>query len=131
MIQNTIQTITCAVWVLLASPIAAAITPRWWYYLGAILAVVVLVLSVFLLPETKYTRSVLSYQNSSSYGAEDELKRVPSQPIFCTERPPLDLSRYEPRTLKSDMRLWVDKPDWKTFWLVYKVSKTMQLLDHD
>ncbi|PSK42888.1 hypothetical protein B9Z65_6842 [Elsinoe australis] len=120
MIQNTIQTITCAVWVLLASPIAAAITPRWWYYLGAILAAVVLVLSVFLLPETKYTRSVLSYQNSSSYGAEDELKRVPSQPIICTERPPLDLSRYEPRTLKSDMRLWVDKPDWKTFWLVYK-----------
>ncbi|KAF4551080.1 Hypothetical protein D9617_14g075360 [Elsinoe fawcettii] len=126
MIQNTIQTITCAIWVLLASPIAAAITPRWWYYLGAILAAVVLVASVFLLPETKYTRSLLSYQNTASAGADTDLERVPSQPIICTERPPLDFNRYEPRTLRSDMRLWIGKPDWSEFWKVF--THTFELL---
>ena len=117
MIQNAIQTTLNAIWVLCASPIADRITPQGWYFLGAGLATVQFILSIFLLPETKYQRPIESFQEESSRTSEgnSSLESGPQEPSsgnLVTVRPPLDFTRFAPRTWKSDMRLWVDKPEW-------------------
>jgi len=118
MIQQTVQVILSCIWVLLASPIAGKITPEGWYYLGAGLSGVQLILSIFFLPETKYKRPLEAYQEntdskSSSSDPEGTNKGpAPFSKHASTERSPLDFINYAPRTLRSDMRLWVGKPQW-------------------
>ncbi|KAL4862696.1 hypothetical protein BDV12DRAFT_207056 [Aspergillus spectabilis] len=128
--QQAIQVSLTSVWVLFAGEIAEAITPEWWYGLGAILAGAQLLLAFFFLPETKYERSLASFQASDSgeeTDAADQKKTDAGGGIaMCTERPPLDFERYAPRTWKSDMRLWVGKPDWYKVWEVLR--QTFELL---
>lgn len=118
MIQQTVQVILSCIWVLFASPIAGKITPEGWYCLGAGLSGVQLILSVFFLPETKYERPLEAYQentHSESSSSDPEGKNKGPAPFSkhaSTERPPLDFINYAPRTLRSDMRLWVGKPQW-------------------
>lgn len=133
MIQNAIQTSLNAVWVLCASPIANAITPEGWYGLGAGLAVLQFVLSIFLLPETKYERSLESFQESnrtnpsaSSPSDDGQLHDSATAPQLVTIRPPLDYDRFLPRTWRSDMRLWIGTPEWKRGFEVLK--NTFELL---
>ncbi|KAE8383078.1 major facilitator superfamily domain-containing protein [Aspergillus bertholletiae] len=130
--QQAIQVCLTTVWVLFASPIAEAITPQWWYGLGAILAGALFVAAFFLLPETKYDRSLSAYQEESSSSDEMPTECCPddkpkhSEPGLCTERPELDFTNYAPRTFRSDLRLWIGKPDWMKVWEVLK--QTMELL---
>lgn len=117
MLQQSIQTIATAVFVLFASPIAEAITPGWWYGLGACLSGASLVMAFFFVPETKYHRSRSSYQeNSSDTGSEKEDLTV------ATERPELDFVNYEARTWRSDLRLWVGAPEWRKGMETFLVS---------
>lgn len=128
MIQQTIQVILCAVWVVLASPIAGAITPQWWYGLGAILAAIQLVITIFFLPETKYERSLESFQETSRphHDVEDPSGRQETL-IPGTVRPEIDTVRYAPRTWRSDMALWIGKPDWMKAFIVLKQTFTVLL----
>ena len=121
MYQQTIQVIATAIWVCFAGPIAESIGPNWWYNLGAILAAVLLVLTFFLVPESKYERPIEAYQETASHSNSHDLEKTMSRPVVCTHRPALDLTRHAPRTWKSDMRLWVGKPSLKEFLQVYKV----------
>ncbi|KAH6951795.1 hypothetical protein FAVG1_09396 [Fusarium avenaceum] len=105
MIQQTIQTILTAIFVIFAGPIAEAITPEWWYGLGAILSAVSLVAAFFFVPETKYHRPKSSFQSGGS--SDDEAVIV-----VCTERPELDYVNFAPRTFRSNLRLWVGAPEW-------------------
>lgn len=116
MIQQTVQVSLTTVWVLFASPIAEAITSEWWYGLGGILAGVQLLLAFLLVPETKYERPLASFQESGSDSGSGG-RRV------CTERPPLDTVNFAPRTLRSDLRLWVGTPDWQLGWRTFRVSR--------
>lgn len=127
--QQAIQVSLTAVWVLFASEIANAITPQWWYGLGAILAGAQLVLAFFFLPETKYERSLASFQEGES-GDDTDVSETSKngEPGVCTERPPLDFERFAPRTWKSDMRLWVGKPDWMKVWEVLRVHHLPYIL---
>lgn len=104
MVQQTVQVILTTIWTLFAGPIAEAITPRWWYGLGAVLAGVQFLVTLFFIPETKYDRSMAAFQEAPSDGSVDV--------TLCTERPPLDFVNYPARTWRSDMRLWVGTPDW-------------------
>lgn len=113
MVQQTVQVILTAVVVLFAGPIAEAITPQGWYGLGAGLAGLQLILSIFLLPETKYHRSASAFQEASS--SSDEIDK----PQRSTQRVPLDLINFAPRTWRSDMRLWVGEPEWKKGWQTF------------
>ncbi|KAI4592370.1 hypothetical protein KJ359_011310 [Pestalotiopsis sp. 9143b] len=113
MIQQTVQVILTAVVVLFAGPIAEAITPQGWYGLGAGLAGLQLILSIFLLPETKYHRSASAFQEASS--STDEIDK----PQRSTQRVALDLVNFAPRTWRSDMRLWVGEPEWKKGWQTF------------
>ncbi|KAE8362251.1 major facilitator superfamily domain-containing protein [Aspergillus caelatus] len=130
--QQAIQVCLTTVWVLFASPIAEAITPQWWYGLGAVLAGALCVLTFFLLPETKYERSLSAYQEESSSGDEMPMEGFndgkPNHPetAACTERPELDFVNYTPRTFKSDLRLWIGKPEWFKIWEVLR--QTAELL---
>ncbi|KAJ5355392.1 uncharacterized protein N7496_012604 [Penicillium cataractarum] len=112
MLQQSIQTIATAIFVLFASPIAEAITPQWWYGLGACLSGASLVLAFFFVPETKYHRSRSSYQESSSTEGLDESSEKEAHTV-ATERPALDYVNYEARTWRSDLRLWVGSPEWR------------------
>ena len=115
MIQQTIQTIATAVFTIFAGPIAEAITPEWWYGLGAILSGVCLLCTIFFVPETKYPRSNASYQASGS--SDDEATIT-----VCTERPELDYVNFAPRTWRSDMRLWIGEPEWNKVVEIFTVS---------
>lgn len=139
MIQQTIQVILTAVWTVFAGPIAGAITPQWWYGLGAVLAGVQFVLAVFFVPETKYYRPMSSFQESTSASSpnknadDDENNAATPSDIhssetgkaaaigttMCTERPPLDFVNFAPRTWRSDMRLWVGDVEWRRGWQVF------------
>jgi hypothetical protein len=124
MIQQTIQTIAVAIFVLFASPIAEAIGPQWWYGIGCCLCGVCFVISLFFVPETKYYRPQSSYQETTAEGDSDssgEGYRI------HTERPALDFDRYEARTFQSSMRLWIGKPEWGKAWVVFKDAWTMIL----
>ncbi|KAL4863077.1 hypothetical protein BDV12DRAFT_206833 [Aspergillus spectabilis] len=126
--QQAIQVSLTAVWVLFAGEIANAITPQWWYGLGAALAGAQLLLAFFFVPETKYERSLASYQESDAGEETDTASQMKKDAGvgMCTERPPLDFERYPSRTWKSDMRLWVGKPDWWKVWEVLR--QTFELL---
>lgn len=110
MIQQTVQVVISATWTLCASPIAEAVSPSWWYGLAAAISVVQFLMAVFFLPESKYHR-----------GHESATDARSQRPEACTQRPPLDFVKFKARTWKSDMRLWVDKPEWHRAGEVLKV----------
>ena len=134
MIQQTVQVIMTTVWTVFASPIAANITPQWWYGLGACLAGFQLILTFFFLPETKYQRSLEAYQEVESESSDDEESSPKSDEghpdhhaIIATSRPALDTVNYPPRTFRSDLRLWVGKPEWSKIPLIFKQTFTVIL----
>ncbi|KAF5707533.1 HOL1-like transporter [Fusarium globosum] len=120
MIQQTIQTILTAIFVIFAGPIAEAITPEWWYGLGAILSGVSLVLAFFFVPETKYYRPKAAYQAGGSSDDENVVE-------VCTVRPELDYVNFAPRTFRSDMRLWVGKPEWNKIVEIFTQTFSLML----
>ncbi|KAJ5930867.1 hypothetical protein N7466_006360 [Penicillium verhagenii] len=116
MVQQSVQTIATAIFVLFASPIAAAITTRWWYGLGACLAGVSFIMAFSFVPETKYYRPQSSYQENSSTEASDEEhgdQVTKGSHHIVVEKPALDFDLYEARTWRSDLRLWVGSPEWR------------------
>ncbi|CZT18286.1 related to transporter protein HOL1 [Ramularia collo-cygni] len=110
--QSAIQTIVSAVLVIFASPIASKVGPGKWYILGGGLAATILVLSIFLVPETKYDRSLAAYGQITEEDLSKPATTAALLPVRMSERPAMDLSRYKPRTLRSDMTLFKSKPDW-------------------
>ncbi|CAI4215903.1 unnamed protein product [Parascedosporium putredinis] len=119
MIFTAAGNILTTIFTLLTSYIGAAIGAKGWYSIGAGVAGLVLIISVFLLPETKYERPLSAYQgrdatvSTFAAGAEDpQQASYPIQRIATTDVRELDLVNYKPRTLASDMRLFVNKPDW-------------------
>jgi hypothetical protein len=127
MVQQTIQTIATAVLVLFASPIAGAITPEWWYGLGACLSGLSLIMAFVFVPETKYFRPRSSFQeNKSTEGLGEESDEHVSKRTHkvVTHRPALDFVTYEARTWRSDLRLWIGSPEWrmgmKTFFVSFE-----------
>ncbi|RHZ52900.1 uncharacterized protein CDV56_101396 [Aspergillus thermomutatus] len=103
--QQAIQVSLTAVWVLFAGPLPKRLR---------------------LSGETKYDRSAAAYQeDTSSQDAFDDEKQSALHGLWTT-RPPLDFESYEARTWKSELRLWVGRPDWHRVWEV--LEQTFQLL---
>ncbi|CAI7572239.1 hypothetical protein N7533_004266 [Penicillium manginii] len=132
MLQQAIQVLLTTIWVLFASPISGAITPQGWYYLGAGMAALQFVVALLWLPETKYDRNLSAYQedvsSDDSTEAVDLEADIPDKAkvTLCKEKPPLDFVNYAPRTWRSDMRLWVGKPEW--YKAVEVLKQTFELL---
>lgn len=115
--QSAVQTILSAIYILCASPIASAIGPENWYNLGAGLCGVNFILSILWVPESRYSRSLAAYGQSIEEGGEGQESRATiAAPVRVSERPALDLVNYLPRTIWSDMRIFVDDSDWKEGW---------------
>jgi hypothetical protein len=122
--QSASQTVLSAVLIICASPLAGAIGPGNWYVLGAGLSAVTMILSIFWVPESRYDRSLAAYgQFDEAESGEANLSTViESLPVKLSQRPALDTTRYEPRTLRSDMRIFVGKADWMEGWYGLVVS---------
>jgi hypothetical protein len=127
--QSASQTVLAALLIISASPIAGAIGPGNWYVLGAGLSAATFVLSIFFVPESRYDRSLAAYgQLDEHEGDEADIARAAvSRPVKLSDRPALDTVRYQPRTLKSDMRLFVSKADWVEGWYGLIVSPLHKL----
>ncbi|KAL3419174.1 major facilitator superfamily transporter [Phlyctema vagabunda] len=118
---SSFQTIISGTLIILTSYIATSIGWRAWYYLFAGFSGLVLVLAIFFVPETKYIRPLAAYEgeavgNNSAdrmvVGSDLEDSKQPE--IFMTTKDEriLDSVNYLPRTLKSNMAVFVHKADW-------------------
>lgn len=131
MVQQAIQVLMTTVWVLFASPIAGAITPEGWYFLAAGLAVLQFFVALLWLPETKYDRNLSAYQEDVSGDSSTDIVDLEAEVSdkkkvsLCKEKPPLDYINYAPRTWRSDMRLWIGKPEWRKAIEVLKVCLSL------
>lgn len=126
---TAISNILTSILTLLTSYIAASIGVSGWYGLGTGLAGVVFICSIFFVPETKYDRPIAAYQGKGSSVSQfagqtgdarsesDDASPVGTsylvRRISTTDPRELDTVNYKPRTLASDMRLFVNKPDWE------------------
>lgn len=119
-----LQTAINSVYCLFASPIAGAIGAPNWYILGVGLSAATLVVSIFLVPETRYSRSLAAYGQDTEDEVGAPQKGTTAKPMTLSERPALDFERYPPRTLWSDMRLIVGKPDWSEGLYAIRVCRT-------
>lgn len=126
-----LQTCINSVYCLFASPIAGAIGAPNWYILGVGLSAATLVLSIFLVPETRYLRTLAAYGQDSEGEAGATQQGTNTKPMTLSERPALDFARYPPRTLWSDMRLIVGKPDWSEGLYAVRVCSLSLLLFHE
>ncbi|KAK5746240.1 hypothetical protein LTR17_000975 [Elasticomyces elasticus] len=125
--QAAMQLSITAVYCLFASPIAGAIGPGNWYILGVGLGAGVLLLSIVWVPETRYTRALAAYgQEVEPVTSEEGKPKEEPKPMRVSERPVLDFVTYPARTLRSDLRLFVGKPDWSEG--VYALRNTFQVL---
>ncbi|KAI9661858.1 MAG: hypothetical protein M1821_009097 [Bathelium mastoideum] len=116
MVSSATQTILAAIYVLCASPIAGAITPGGWYGLGGGLSFLQLILSVFWVPESQYHRplSALKGEGTAIHSTnEDGTKPQVTEPVSIGSRPELDYVNFAPRTLWSDMQIFVNPPRWR------------------
>lgn len=95
------------------------------YILGAGMAAVCFVLSIFWVPESKYDRSLVAYGQITEAVAEGKLEDEASapRPVRMSERPVFDLATYKPRTIWSDMRVFAVKPDWPEGFFAFVVSR--------
>ena len=121
MIFTAAGNILTTAFTIVTSYIAKGIGARGWYGLGSGLAGAIMIVSIFFLPETKYDRPLSAYQGQAgqvSTFATSEGEERPGA-IYATARlstldtVELDFVNYKPRTLASDMRLFVNKPDWE------------------
>jgi len=110
--------------IILTSYIAATVGWRAWYYIFAGFSGLVLVLAIFFLPETKYVRPLIAYKgttiqrgNPSSlvtrHDSDPENQKDISRVLTVNDTRVLDTVNYLPRTMASDMRLFVNASDWK------------------
>ena len=97
--QSAVQTVLSAVYIICASPIAGAVGPSNWYYLGSGLCAATFIASIFWVPESKYDRPMTAYgQFSAEEGGELEGSRATAPlPAKLSERPPLDFTKFLPR----------------------------------
>ncbi|KAF7455593.1 MFS general substrate transporter [Pyrenophora tritici-repentis] len=123
--QSAIQTVLSAGLTIAASPLAGAVGPANWYRLGAGFSAVTLILSIFLVPESRYPRSLVAYGQSSEFDGVEQVQTT-AAPVRLSERPALDTTKYPPRTIRSDMRLFVGEFDWVEGW--YGFVHTFQIL---
>lgn len=104
---------------LLTSYIGKGIGSEGWYGLGAGIAGIIFAVSIFFLPETKYSRPISAYQGNSSivstFGADegDGTTTYTAYRISVNAEREFDYVNFKPRTLASDMRLFTNKPDWE------------------
>lgn len=125
---TAMQNILTSILTLFTSYIAASITVRGWYGLGTGLIGLVFLGAVVFVPETRYDRPLTAYQGQSASvshwvgrtGKDNDedndnpiVARYIVRRVTTTDSRELDTINYKPRTLASDMRLFVNQPDWE------------------
>ncbi|RDW87857.1 hypothetical protein BP5796_03551 [Coleophoma crateriformis] len=119
---STIQTAISGTLILLTSYIAATIGWRAWYYLFAGFSGLVLVFVALFVAETKYDRPLVAYkgadtaESASGLPTQDEIDpealKGAHDIITVSDERIIDSVNYPPRTMLSNTRIFVNKPDW-------------------
>ncbi len=131
MLFTAIQATLSAVLTLVASYIGTAVGGGGWYYTGTGLSVFTLLISVWAVPETKYERPMSAYQGETTrfshfLQAKDSKQKEGAttfevlERISTTEQRQFDLAKYKPRTIASDMQIFLYKADWTEGWRCVK-----------
>ncbi|PQE06758.1 major facilitator superfamily transporter protein [Rutstroemia sp. NJR-2017a BBW] len=119
---SSIQTVISGTLIITTSYIVSTIGWRAWYYLFAGLSSVILIMAIFLVPETKYVRPLTAYKGTANEndntrnlvpGSDPENPKQFRQIMTVNDQRILDTVNYLPRTLRSDMRLFINKADWR------------------
>ena len=123
MIFTAFSNIMTTIFSLLTSYIGKGIGPEGWYGLGAGLSGLIFLVSIFFVPETKHDRPLAAYQGagvkvsvfapSGEDNGEQQHASYTVRRMSTLDPRELDLVNFKPRTLASDMRLFVYKPDWE------------------
>ncbi|KAK6829011.1 hypothetical protein RU639_003744 [Aspergillus parasiticus] len=109
----------------------AALGLRWWYGFYAIASAVVLLVGYFAVPETKYNRPLAAYKGDlaaiesmgklKTSGSRPDTEGSPDIARFTTQdQQRIDNVNFQPRTLRSDLRLMTGKPEWERLVICYK-----------
>ncbi|PVH82704.1 major facilitator superfamily transporter [Cadophora sp. DSE1049] len=118
---SSFQTIISGTLIILTSYIASTIGWRAWYYLFAGFSGLVLILAIFFVPETKYVRPLAAYEGmgalkdlseSTVVRSDVESPKQVQQFMTVHDKRVLDTANFLPRTLASDMALFVNEADW-------------------
>lgn len=125
--QMAIQTAINSVYTLFASPIAGAIGPANWYNLGVGLAGLTLLVSIPYVPESRYRRTLAAYGQDPEGEFSADTKATTMKPMTLADRPALDFETYPARTIWSDMRLIVGKPEWSEGLYAIRVCQTFSI----
>ena len=107
---------------------------RSWYGLLAAMAGASLILGFVFVPETYYDRPAeawgakdsLSSTREDLLDAENNNVNLNTKKITEETRRSVDLANYPPRTLSSDLRVFVMKPDWSC--VLRTLKQAVQLL---
>lgn len=114
---------------LMTSYIGNAIGADGWYFLGAGLSSFLFIISLVLIPETKYLRPLSAYQGETTRishwvkaadGEQGETTYEILRRQTTNDRREMDLAKYKPRTIGSDLRIFVYQPDWTESWRCVK-----------
>ncbi|KAF1970880.1 MFS general substrate transporter [Bimuria novae-zelandiae CBS 107.79] len=115
---------------------------RSWYWLFTAVSGACFILAVFFIPETAYTRPLSAYMgnNPPEYietadgNQGTERANHPStsslQPLTTLSERKLNTELYEPRTLRSDMRIFVVEPDFRRALTTWKQMCTIWFFPH-
>lgn len=123
MLYTAMTNILVAVYNLLASYIGAAVGVSGWYAIGTGVAALVFIMAIFFMPESRYYRSLDSYQGQVAFVThlsheEDGKTEVEQAPVryTTTDIRHLDHVNYLPRTFWSDIRILDGPPNWQDGW---------------
>ncbi|KAH8724977.1 major facilitator superfamily domain-containing protein [Phaeosphaeriaceae sp. PMI808] len=110
---------------IVSSYMSEALGWRSWYWLFTAISGVAFILAFFFIPETDYSRPISAYMGTHApdYVNIDHNERLRQddgsnqaqqrEPLTTLSERILDTERFQPRTLKSDMRIFVVKPDFR------------------
>lgn len=115
---------------------------RSWYWLFTALSGVCFIFAFIFVPETDYSRPLSAYMgthapNYANIDHTDPLKQDSGtnseqrvEPLTTLSERALDTEHFQPRTLKSDMRLFVVKPNFKKALVTWKQMVEIWFFPH-
>ncbi|PSN60287.1 MFS general substrate transporter [Corynespora cassiicola Philippines] len=124
---------------IVSSYMAEAAGWRSWYWLFTAISGVCFVFAFIFVPETAYTRPLAAYMGSETpeYADIDHGDHVQYdyqvahvEPMTTLSERTLDTANYEKRTLRSDMRIFVVKPNFQRAITTWKQMCTIYFFPH-
>ena len=110
---------------------------RAWYWLFTAMSGLALVLTIFFVPESAYDRPIAAFMGTApqEFGPTGDSDAPPAadnihEPITTLDEHKINTVNYAPRTLRSDMRVFVTPHDWSKAFITIKHITQLLVLPH-